>query len=70
MTVPLSAGGNSIPVGVAHVFGKTHPDLFVVTSKNSPEQGLFLYEFLELDGDFRPLCIQAIDAWNGASAPA
>jgi hypothetical protein len=48
--VPLAAGATSTPVGVAHVFSTTYPDLFVVTSKNSLEQGIFLYEFLELDG--------------------
>eukprot|EP00873_Tetraselmis_striata_P017025 jgi/Tetstr1/437289/TSEL_002773.t1 len=49
VVVPLAAGATSTPVGVAHVFSSTYPDLFVVTSKNSLEQGIFLYEFLELD---------------------
>ena len=43
---PLSIGVETIPVGVAYVFGSEMPDLFIVNNKLSTEPGMYLYEWL------------------------
>ena len=43
---PLSVGVETIPVGVAYVFGSEMPDLFIVNNKLSTEPGMYLYEWL------------------------
>eukprot|EP00958_Prasinococcus_capsulatus_P010849 scaffold1066_cov421-Prasinococcus_capsulatus_cf.AAC.3 len=52
---PLSAGHDSTPIGVAHVFDGLYPEIFVTNGKLSTEPGLYLYQFKRLDSTGVPV---------------
>lgn len=52
---PLSAGLTSYPVGWAHLYGGSQPDLFVVAGAHSIEPGLYLYRWKGTAGNGAPV---------------